>query len=365
MKKFIHHAKLLPVDWRQEMVIIRSLLTIAYIWMLPFLLGMGALLLFEEKLNYAKAWFWGFLIHIGLFSCLIRFVIMRGWSNRKIALVWMGASFVGVVVSAAIYLWKRRRGKELLSIQACDLKKIFVVVLGVMIVTVVLHMLLEGADNNILIVTATNIYKNGSPAALDYNAYTGDYTGVLTNGSYNKQEAFLGSYYAIIATLAGLAPATMIRFIVSAPLLMESLLVVGLIASYIWPGDKKALRLMFASFGIIELAILFSNRGEMLQLLSTTWSGSVLGCYIWVPSLFYVFMILQDKVYALWNKEKAKKDTLERVYRYLLVGLEIVVWTVILLFCGNLWRDYAKVCMEIWCGLFVVCVWLRRYVIHD
>lgn len=347
------------------MIVIRSLLTIAYIWMLPFLLGMGALLLFEEKLNYAKAWFWGFLIHTGLFSCLIRFVIMRGWSNKKIAIVWMGASFVGVVVSAAIYLWKRRRGKELLSIQACDLKKIFVVVLGVMIVTVVLHMLLEGADNNILIVTATNIYKNGSPAALDYNAYTGDYTGVLTYGSYNKQEAFMGSYYAIIATLAGLAPATMIRFIVSAPLLMESLIVVELIASYIWPGDKKALRLMFASFGIIELAILFSNRGEMLQLLSTTWSGSVLGCYIWVPSLMYVFMNLQDKVYALWNKENAKKDTLERVYRYLLVGLEIVVWAVILLFCGNLWRDYAKVCIEIWCGLFVVSCWLRRYVIRD
>lgn len=347
------------------MIVIRFLLTIAYIWMLPFLLGMGALLLFEEKLNYAKAWFWGFLIHTGLFSCLIRFVIMRGWSNKKIAFVWLGVSFVGVAVSGMIYLWKRRRRKELLNMQLHDLKIILVFVLSVMVATVVLHMLLVGADNNTLIVTATNIYKSGSPVAVDYNAYTGEYMGVLTNGSYNKQEAFMGNYYAIIATLAGLAPATMIRYIASAPLLMESLIVVELIASYIWPGDKKALRLMLASFGIIELAILFSNRGEMLQLLSTTWSGAVLSCYIWVPSLFYVFMILQDKVYALWDKENAKKDTLERVYRYLLVGLEIVVWTVILLFCGNLWRDYAKVCMEIWCGLFVACCWLRRYVIHD
>lgn len=347
------------------MMVIRSLLTIAYIWMLPFLLGMGALLLFEEKLNYAKAWFWGFLIHTGLFSCLIRFVIMRGWSNRKIAIAWIGASFVGVAVSVVIYLWKRRRGKESLSLQTCDLKKIFMLVLGVMVVTVVLHMLFVEADGNTMIATATNIYKSGSPAAVDYNAYTGEYIGVLTNGSYNKQEAFLGSYYAVIAVLAGGAPATIIRFIVSAPLLMESLLVVGLIASYIWPGDKKALRLMFAFFGIIELAILFSNRGEMLQLLSTTWSGNVLSCYIWVPSLFYVFMILQDKVYDLWNKENMEKATLERICRCLLVGVEIVVWTVTLLFCGNLWRDYAKVCMEIWCGLFAVCCWLRRYVIHD
>ena len=69
------------------MTIIRLLITFVYLWSLPLLLGMGTLLFFEKKLDYAKAWFLGFLMHTAIFVSLIRFGIIRGWTNRKIDII--------------------------------------------------------------------------------------------------------------------------------------------------------------------------------------------------------------------------------------------------------------------------------------
>lgn len=59
------------------MTIIRLLITFVYLWSLPLLLGMGTLLFFEKKLDYAKAWF------LGIFNAYCNFCFTNPLWNYK------------------------------------------------------------------------------------------------------------------------------------------------------------------------------------------------------------------------------------------------------------------------------------------
>ena len=314
------------------MTIIRLLITFVYLWSLPLLLGMGTLLFFEKKLDYAKAWFLGFLMHTAIFVLVVRFGIIRGWTNRKIDIIWIILSLVIAGVSSIAYV--RCKKKEKYSTNRKSLFKLGLSAVGIILLTAVIHVVMVAASSDTTIANAAYVYTYGTPLSLDYNIYTGNSTGMITNGAYDKTEVFTACYFACISTIAGVAPATVIRFIASALIIMETVLGIYLITT------------------LIELSIMFSSRGEMLQLLTTTWSADVISYYVFVPALLYAFLMLQSRLF----------DSECKLY---LTIIEIFIWGILLLFCGNMWIGHIRIIMAIWCGLFAVAALLRRYAFHD
>lgn len=332
------------------MTIIRLFITFVYLWSFPLLLGMGTLLFFEKKLDYAKAWFLGFLMHTAIFVSLIRIGIIKGWTNRKIDIIWILFSLVIAGVSFIVCVCCKKKKKH--SINRKSMIKLILGAVGIMLLTALIHVVMAAASSDTTIANAASVYTYGTPLSLDYNIYTGNCTGMITNGAYDKTEVFTACYYACISTIAGAAPATVIRFIASALIIMETVLGIYLITTLIWPDNKKALKVVFTAFTIIELSILFSNRGEMLQLLTTTWSADVISYYVFVPALLYAFLMLQSRLF----------DSECKLY---LTIIETVIWVILLLFCGNMWIGHIRIIMVIWCGLFAVTALLRRYVFRD
>lgn len=332
------------------MIFIRLAVTIVYLWLLPFLFGMGALLMFEKKPSYAKSWFLGYLMHTALFSFVVRLTMPKGWNNCKILLGWVGLSIAGVVVAMAIVIWRAKIKKDI-EVMICP--KLIMLAIGVMLFVPLLHCVTVETTGNTVIADSLAIYHNGSPEIVDYNTYTGQYTGNFTNALYNEADILLDCYYACISTMSGISPMIMIRFVVSALVVMEALLGVYLVAQLLWPDNKEASKMMIISFGIMQIVIMCSDRWEMFQFLTTTWSGDVAWIYLFVPALFYVFVEMQGKLFG--NKGKS-------VWEFV---IEMALWSVCLLFCGNMWNDYVLITMEIWLSLFVAIWWLRRYVFHD
>lgn len=329
------------------MTLIRILLTIIYLWIIPFLIGGGLLLLIEKQMTCSKAWFWGCMFHTALFAVLIRLAIAKGWENRKITMIWIGISFAFALIGLAICIRRRLRIKSVhgwkhVIAVAC----IFVLVCFVCLLS---HVTMTGTSGTV-IADATAIYRFGTPAAVDYNVYTGSYTGAFTNGTYDVANVYLASYYACISTIAGCAPTTVVRFIISPLILMEALLVIYLISSLIWPGNRKAGRWMFIAFAIIELSIMVSNRREMLQLLTTTWSGQVIACYILFPLLLYAFLDLQNR----WDLHGKLSDV-----------MNLAMCVVCIFFYGSMCISHMLLVIGGWCVIFVLVYILRRCLFHD
>lgn len=331
------------------MTLIRILMTIIYLWIIPLLIGGGLLLLIEKQMTCSKAWFWGCMLHTALFAVVIRFAIARGWENRKITMIWIGISIVFALIGLEICIHRRLfiksvpGWKHVIAV-AC----IFALVCFVCLLS---HVTMTETSGTV-IADATVIYRFGTPAAIDCNVYTGSYTGAFTNGTYDAANVYLASYYACVSTIAGCAPTTVVRFIISPLILMEALLVVYLISSVIWPGNRKACRWMFAAFVIIELSIMFSSRGEMLQLLTTTWSSQVIACYILFPVLLYAFLDLQ---------ERGKWDLHEK----LSAVMNVVMCVVCIFFYGSMCTSRILLVMGVWCVTFALAYILRRCLFHD
>lgn len=340
------------------MVLIRLLLTMIYLWVLPFLLGMGALLLFEKKINLAKAWVLGYLFHTALFSFVVRLGFYRGWSIHRFVVLWFAFSLVLLLISVIIlthYTRKRETGTN--GLKELPWKRFALSIIGVILSVGVLHVFVTGPDGSRMIAQTTEIYRSGNPMIMDYNPYTGAFEGNLVSGTITRADAFLMSYYACISTIVGIAPSLVMRFVISSLVVFATLCFLWLIADELWTENEKAKKWMILGFVALEITLLFVKRAEELQLLSYTWCGEVSWNYILIPGLLYLFINAQRGLLIVQQGNE------KRMFFWTVI--ELICWLFAFLFAGSMWRSHVKLLMIVWLGAFGVSWLIRRYIVRD
>lgn len=340
------------------MVLIRLLLTMIYLWVLPFLLGMGALLLFEKKIKLTKAWVLGYLFHTALFSLVVRLGFYRGWNIHSFMVLWLALSLMLLLISVIIlihYTTKRESGIK--YVKELPWKKLGLSILGVILLVGALHVFITGPDGSRMIDQTTEIYRSGNPMIMDYNPYTGAFEGNLVNGTITQADAFLMSYYACISTIAGIAPSLVMRFVISSLVIFATLCFLWLIAEELWNENEKAKKWMILGFGLLEITLLFVKRAEELQLLSYTWCGEVSWNYILIPGLLYLFINAQRRLLIVPQGNE------KRMFFWTVI--ELICWLFAFLFAGSMWRSHVKLLMIVWLGAFGVSWLIRRYIVRD